>query len=293
MWYAPLFFAHITLNPDLGALSGGYFHTTLRVPHGAPGLHTTRLEIEVPHGVLVVKPEVPGGWTATTHARTLGDDEAYLSHGVLKTSAPHRVVLESETHADGVHDDHLLNIDLQTKLGCTFRDTASSSVWNGAYTLWWRVTQVCEDVNGTLTVLAWNGTQPEGSTALWTDLPSGDRPSPYMFVEPGTRCHLEHSAQSGGMSWHGSYVSPDDTTTPEDTTTPDDTTNSGLVYMSLVTSVVSLLLGATTFVAWSVVLAVRIRNQRRFTEQLLGIEYIPTSKPLGHPTGAAEFSGAA
>ena len=81
--------SHVTLNPDFGAFSGGYFHTTLRVPHGADGMHTTRLEIDVPHGVLVAKPEVPDDWTATVETRELSINERYTSHGVTKTTAPH------------------------------------------------------------------------------------------------------------------------------------------------------------------------------------------------------------
>lgn len=162
------------MNPNLGALSGGYFHTTMRIPHGAPGDHTTQLDIRVPRGVLVVKPEVPDEWTASITPRALTEREEYLSHGRRVTTAPDHIRLRADSHAEGVHDDFLLNIDLQTKVGCVFEDAATNTLWNGEYTLWWRIDQVCEDDAGNAIVLSWNGTQrdrADGTSPPWSALP--------------------------------------------------------------------------------------------------------------------------
>ena len=155
--------SHITLNPNFGGESGGYFHTTIRVPHGAVGLHTTGLHIDVPRGIVVAKPEVPEDWSARIETRTLSEPEQYVSHGILKTEAPQRIILEANSHGDGVHDDYLLNVDVQLKIGCVFQDDQTNTIWNKEYTLWWKIDQHCEDDTGSRTVLSWNGTQKESS----------------------------------------------------------------------------------------------------------------------------------
>ena len=55
--------AHVSLNTNYGAESGGYFQTSIKVPHGKSGMHTSKLVLEVPRGMLSIKPEVPAGWS--------------------------------------------------------------------------------------------------------------------------------------------------------------------------------------------------------------------------------------
>ena len=43
--------AHITMNPNYGAETGGYFGTAIKVPHGEHGMHTTSMVLHVPRGV--------------------------------------------------------------------------------------------------------------------------------------------------------------------------------------------------------------------------------------------------
>lgn len=266
--------SHITLNPNFGGESGGYFHTTVRVPHGEAGLHTTGLEIHVPHGVLVAKPEVPEDWTARIEMRTLSEHEQYVSHGMLKTEAPHKIVLEADTHADGVHNDHLLNIDMQLKIGCIF-EHESNTKWNSEYTLWWKVDQKCEDDAGNHVTLRWNGTQQDladGSSPSWSALPSGVKPAPYMYIEPGSRCTIEHSGNEmrGGLLWFGVHDHGDSPPSPSTSTTHEITT---LDYISLVCSILGIVLGAIATFLWVVILSIRFCNRRKFTERLIGVEY--------------------
>ena len=141
-------------------------HTTMRIPHGQSNMHTVELEVEIPHGILVLKPEVPEDWTVNIETRVLSDAETYMSHGVLKTTAPSRLIFTADTHADGVHDDHLLNIDMQLKIGCMFNDTSSNTLWNNQYTLWWKTKQTCSDVNGSLVLMNWNGTQADSANGV-------------------------------------------------------------------------------------------------------------------------------
>ena len=186
--------SYITLNPDFGGESGGYFHTTIRVPHGAKGLHTTKLDITVPDGILVAKPEVPEGWTANIESRTLSEDEQYVSHGKLETKAPSKIIIEANSHEDRVHYDHLLNIDIQLKIGCIFKNKEYNTIWNNEYTLWWKIDQYYESSTGEKSIIRWNGTQQDaedGSSPSWSSLPEGIKPAPYLYIEPGKMCSID------------------------------------------------------------------------------------------------------
>jgi len=264
-----LVLSHVTLNPNFGAFSGGYFHTTLRVPHGARNLHTVRLEIDVPHGILVTKPEIPDGWSGVVRTRSLRESEVYSSHGNLKTTAPHMIVLEADTHADGVHDDNLLNVDMQLKIGCIFDDVPSNSVWNQAYTLWWRTKQVCQDDNGTTVILWWNGTQSDksdGTSPSWSALPEGMLPSPYMYIEPGTRCSVDHSGEekNGGMSWFGSYMVEE---TAPVTSFPVTTT---MQWCNFIMALVALVLATASSTLLCALSTFRLKRKKQFAQYLLG-----------------------
>lgn len=263
--------SHISLNPNFGGFSGGYFHTTIRVPHGAAGLHTTRLEVDVPQGILVLKPEVPEDWAVDIQTRELAEHERYTSHGVLKTLAPHKLVFSADSHGDGVHDDHLMNIDVQLKIGCTFDNAESDTKWNKEYTLWWPMRQVCEDVNGTQTVLDWVGTQSDrddGTSPSWSALPDGVKPAPYMYVEPGTRCNIDHSGveKRGGLTWFGAFAQ-------EDEVLPTPAPSETLQYITLVISTVSVVLGSISIALISAMACFRLQNKKRFAQQFLGVEY--------------------
>lgn len=274
--------AHITFNPDLGATSGGYFHTTLRVPHGANGLHTTRLVVDVPYGVLVLKPEVPEGWAAEVETRQLAEYERYSSHGALVTEAPLRLTLQAESHGDGVHADHLLNVDLQLKFGCSYSDERTNTVWQRQYATWWRIYQRCTNTHANETTeFSWSATQsdtPDGVSPAWSALPGGERPSPYVFVEPGSRCSAEHLGTPfrGGLVWFGAYVPQEVESSVAAARAPShDTAEAARPYelLSVAFSVVALVLSVASTTALVVLAVVRYVDRRRFTERLLGIEF--------------------
>lgn len=58
---APAAQAHITLE-NRQAPVGSYYKAVLRVPHGCKGSDTTALRIQIPNGVLEVKPMPKPGW---------------------------------------------------------------------------------------------------------------------------------------------------------------------------------------------------------------------------------------
>lgn len=268
--------AHITLNPNPNesAESGSYFHTTLRVPHGAENLHTTSLTINVPHGILVAQPEIPFGWTANIENRNLKDNEQYVSHGTLVKDAPKQLILTADSHEDGVHDDYLLNIDIQMKIGCIFDDIETNSLWNKEFTLWWTIEQVCEDAEGNRVILNWNGIQKDnddGTSPSWSALPRGILPAPYLYIEPGLGCSIDNSGNelNGGLMWFGVHKESD---ILENVHNADG--NLGTIgYITLVISIIGLVLSSISIAFLIFLSCIRFKNKKKFTEKLIGVEY--------------------
>ncbi|KAF9118939.1 hypothetical protein BGW39_000736 [Mortierella sp. 14UC] len=56
--------AHVTANPSLG-VSGAYFQTNFRVPHGCEGNATDLVIVEIPEKVTSVKPRATYPWNTT------------------------------------------------------------------------------------------------------------------------------------------------------------------------------------------------------------------------------------
>jgi uncharacterized protein YcnI len=54
-------FAHVTLERQQAAVGGGY-KAVFRVPHGCDGSATTAIRIQIPEGVISVKPQPKPGW---------------------------------------------------------------------------------------------------------------------------------------------------------------------------------------------------------------------------------------
>lgn len=57
--------AHVTLETQ-EASPGGAYKAVLRVPHGCKGSPTTRIRVQIPEGVIAVKPMPKAGWTLET-----------------------------------------------------------------------------------------------------------------------------------------------------------------------------------------------------------------------------------
>ena len=58
-------FAHITLETQEAPV-GGTYKAVLRVPHGCDGSPTVRIRVQIPEGVIAVKPMPKPGWTLET-----------------------------------------------------------------------------------------------------------------------------------------------------------------------------------------------------------------------------------
>ena len=80
-------FAHITLETGQAAL-GSPYKAVFRVPHGCDGAATTAIRIQIPEGVIAVKPMPKPGWTIalTTgkYAKTYTNWGSDVSSGVTE-----------------------------------------------------------------------------------------------------------------------------------------------------------------------------------------------------------------
>jgi uncharacterized protein YcnI len=214
--------AHISMNPNYGAATGGYFLTSMKIPHGHHGMYTSRLVVNVPRGIASVKPEVPAGWNVSVESYDLAEEDRYESHGNLVNTGPDKIIFQATHPSYAVHNDHLMMIDLQMKLGCSFRDqvgtnySGSNSVWQGQHTLWFKVEQSSSHY-GSLAISdmsPWAGALADhadgSSPTFYPPSSTGLKACPYLFFYAGTRCSVEHSGEqvTGGMTWMNSYVAP-------------------------------------------------------------------------------------
>jgi hypothetical protein len=218
---------HISVNPNYGAATGGYFAAKLKIPHGETGMHSVKFVLHVPRGVASARPSVPGGWTVNVTEYDLAEEDRYESHGHLVTKGPDKIIWTADSFEAALYTDHLMYLDLQLKLLCNFNDpvgddySGSNSIWQGQHTLWFKMEQhssnnelTFEDTGFIDHAALWTGAlkdNDDGTSPSWNP-PSdtGLKACPYLFIYAGTRCSLDHSGEQvvGGMNWMGSYVEP-------------------------------------------------------------------------------------
>lgn len=151
--------AHITANPNT-APSGRYFEIALRVSHGCDGAATTRLEVQIPPGIITARPQDKPGWTISITKRPLTSPVEL--HGKTVTETVGKIVWEGGV----LPDDHYDSFGLLLKLP----DTPGQ-------VLWFPVVQQCGAV-----------------TRGWTSIPSSvsdwskqSSPAPYVqLTRPAT-----------------------------------------------------------------------------------------------------------
>jgi uncharacterized protein YcnI len=82
-------FAHVTLETQEASPAGSY-KAVLRVPHGCKGSATIRIRVQIPEGVIAVKPMPKPGWTLETVKGPLAKSYDYYgeatSQGVKEIS---------------------------------------------------------------------------------------------------------------------------------------------------------------------------------------------------------------
>jgi periplasmic copper chaperone A len=147
--------AHVTANPNQ-APADSWFRTALRVSHGCEGTPTIAVRVQLPDGVVSVRPQMKPGWDISIKMRTL-DQPIEGPHGAI-TEVVDEIAWRSGPLPDAYFDEFGLTMRLPAEQG----------------TLYFPTVQECEEgIHRWIEI-------PSGGQA-WGDL---DEPAPFVTVGP-------------------------------------------------------------------------------------------------------------
>lgn len=95
-------FAHVTLATG-EARTGTYYKAVLQVPHGCDGTATQSIRVQIPEGVIGVKPMPKPGWTLSITRGAYA--KSYQSHGKAVTEGPKEIVWSGGSLSDDNYDE--------------------------------------------------------------------------------------------------------------------------------------------------------------------------------------------
>lgn len=95
-------FAHVTLATG-EARTGTYYKAVFQVPHGCDGAATQTVRIQIPEGVIGVKPMPKAGWTLNITRGAYG--KSYQSHGKAVTEGPKEIIWSGGALSDDNYDE--------------------------------------------------------------------------------------------------------------------------------------------------------------------------------------------
>ena len=105
--------AHVVLETRQAAV-GSFYKAVFAVPHGCSGSATTRLRVQIPEGVIAVKPMPKPGWNLeVVKGKYAG---AYDFHGARLTEGPKEVVWSGGKLADDNYDEFVISSYLTDSL---------------------------------------------------------------------------------------------------------------------------------------------------------------------------------
>jgi periplasmic copper chaperone A len=143
--------AHVTLE-NRQATPASYYKAVFAVPHGCAGSPTIRIRVQIPEGVIAVKPMPKPGWTVETVKGKY--PASYELHGATITEGVREVTWSGGRLADDNYDEFVLATFLT---GSLKPDT----------TLYFPVVQECEQGAS-----RWIEIPQEGKPAHDTKLPA-------------------------------------------------------------------------------------------------------------------------
>lgn len=94
--------AHVTLATG-EARTGTYYKAVFQVPHGCDGAATQAIRIQIPEGVIGVKPMPKPGWTLNITRGAYA--KSYQSHGKAVTEGPKEIVWSGGSLSDDNYDE--------------------------------------------------------------------------------------------------------------------------------------------------------------------------------------------
>ena len=136
--------AHITLEQKKAPV-GAPYKAVFRVPHGCDEFPTVRLRVQIPEGVIAVKPMVKPGWEISTVRGPYAKAYNYF-HGAKFTEGVKEVVWDGGKLPDAFYDEFVLSVFIAADLP-------------PGRTLYFPVEQECEK-----------------GAHHWIEVPSADRP---------------------------------------------------------------------------------------------------------------------
>lgn len=105
--------AHVTLEKRQAAV-GSYYKAVFAVPHGCAGSATVKLRVQIPEGVIGVKPMPKPGWTVETVKGKYATE--YQHHGSKISEGVKEVVWSGGKLADDNYDEFIVATYLTTGL---------------------------------------------------------------------------------------------------------------------------------------------------------------------------------
>jgi len=121
-------FAHVTLETQEAPV-GAVYKAVLRVPHGCEGSPTVKIRVQIPEGVIAVKPMPKPGWTLETVKGKYA--ASYDYYGTPTSEGVKEVVWSGGRLPDEFYDEFV------------FRGTLTAGLTPGAH-LYFPVVQECE-----------------------------------------------------------------------------------------------------------------------------------------------------
>lgn len=95
-------FAHVTLATG-EVRANTYYKAVFQVPHGCDGAATQSIRIQIPEGVIGVKPMPKAGWTLSVTRGAYA--KSYQSHGKVVTEGPKEVAWSGGALSDDNYDE--------------------------------------------------------------------------------------------------------------------------------------------------------------------------------------------
>jgi periplasmic copper chaperone A len=152
--------AHVTLE-NRQATVGAYYKAVFAVPHGCAGSATVKVRVQIPEGVIAVKPMPKPGWNVEAIKGKYAADYDY--HGTKLSEGVKEVVWSGGKLPDDNYDEFVVSTFLTGGL-------------KPNSTLYFPVVQECEQG-----VSRWIDIPAEGSTAHSNDSKS---PAPGVMLMP-------------------------------------------------------------------------------------------------------------
>jgi periplasmic copper chaperone A len=105
--------AHITLE-NRQATIGSYYKAVFAVPHGCAGSATTKIRVQIPEGVIAVKPMPKAGWNVDVIKGKYSGEYDY--HGAKSSEGVKEVVWSGGRLSDDNYDEFVISAFLTSAL---------------------------------------------------------------------------------------------------------------------------------------------------------------------------------